>query len=386
MPPDFNQKTIDTLAKRAGFLCSNPDCRTLTAGPNSDVTKSTLIGEAAHVYGARPKSARFKGEMTDAARAEITNAIWLCRNCHKLVDRDSFSYSAELLYSWREIHDEFILNERGSQNDKARFRIQHEAVEQFKDYSAIIRRIILDKSPAWEWRLTGELARHLNGPLFRKLNDLQNDLYSREREIVSDSDAFDWVNERFHEISNLQKPFEGLMKQLNDSWGESGEPGNADNIHHVCKLMRDNLETIVRHEERLKFSKLPEKYEPLVKKLRGTMAFAIKEIELIPSHMDDMLSLVENIDEEKGDNPINVTKTITLNLPPNWNKDIDTEIAKLKSRISEEKELDDDDYDYCDNPYDAYAPQYVEQKREKFGCVTALGWGVIFFFLWLMIF
>ncbi|QSW88265.1 MULTISPECIES: hypothetical protein [Flavobacterium] len=45
MNPDFNKTTIDTLAKRAGYKCSNPDCRVNTIGPNSDPEKSTKIGE-----------------------------------------------------------------------------------------------------------------------------------------------------------------------------------------------------------------------------------------------------------------------------------------------------------------------------------------------------
>lgn len=39
MSPDFNQKTVDVLAKRAGYVCSNPDCRVSTVGPNSNEKK-----------------------------------------------------------------------------------------------------------------------------------------------------------------------------------------------------------------------------------------------------------------------------------------------------------------------------------------------------------
>ncbi len=97
MPPDFNRKTVDTLARRAAFKCSNPGCRVSTVGPNSDLEKSTLIGEAAHIFGARPNSKRYRLNMTDAARAEITNSIWLCRNCHKLIDTDDQKYTSDIL-------------------------------------------------------------------------------------------------------------------------------------------------------------------------------------------------------------------------------------------------------------------------------------------------
>lgn len=99
MIPDFSPKTIDTLAKRAGYLCSNPDCRARTVGPNSEPDKATIIGEAAHIYGARPGAVRFNPKMTDVARAEITNGIWLCRNCHKIIDRDPDDHPFDLLFT-----------------------------------------------------------------------------------------------------------------------------------------------------------------------------------------------------------------------------------------------------------------------------------------------
>ena len=88
MAPDFSSKTRDRLAKRAHFICSNPDCGDQTVGPNEQDDKVTLIGEAAHISGARETSARFDANSDDFKRAEITNGIWLCRNCHKLIDDD----------------------------------------------------------------------------------------------------------------------------------------------------------------------------------------------------------------------------------------------------------------------------------------------------------
>jgi hypothetical protein len=33
---DFNKPVIDALAKRAAFICSNPDCKTLTIAPSDE--------------------------------------------------------------------------------------------------------------------------------------------------------------------------------------------------------------------------------------------------------------------------------------------------------------------------------------------------------------
>jgi hypothetical protein len=80
---------IETVAKRAGNICSNPDCQALTTGPAETEDKSVTIGEAAHIFGANPGSARFDEKMSSSERSDITNAIWLCRNCHKLADADA---------------------------------------------------------------------------------------------------------------------------------------------------------------------------------------------------------------------------------------------------------------------------------------------------------
>lgn len=53
-------------------MCSNIGCRVVTSGPADDPNKAVGIGEAAHIYGAKAGSARFRHDMTDGARAEIT--------------------------------------------------------------------------------------------------------------------------------------------------------------------------------------------------------------------------------------------------------------------------------------------------------------------------
>ncbi len=100
---DFKKATIDVLAKRVGYLCSNPDCRRLTVGPNSDVTKSTIIGVAAHITAASPGGPRYKSDLTDIQRIHIENGIWLCNNCSTLIDKDPDIYPVEMLQKWKVI-------------------------------------------------------------------------------------------------------------------------------------------------------------------------------------------------------------------------------------------------------------------------------------------
>lgn len=98
---DFTSKTIDILAKRVGYLCSNPDCKRPTIGPNSDPEKATTIGIAAHITAASSGGPRFDTNLSTQERKHIDNGIWLCSNCATLIDKDEEKYPVELLDTWR---------------------------------------------------------------------------------------------------------------------------------------------------------------------------------------------------------------------------------------------------------------------------------------------
>src|SRR5216684_6564109 len=98
---EFTKETIETLIKRAALHCSNPDCGILTSAATIKDNGAVSIGEAAHIYGRTELSKRYNPEMTAAERADVTNGIWLCRNCHKEIDTDELRFPAELLFEWR---------------------------------------------------------------------------------------------------------------------------------------------------------------------------------------------------------------------------------------------------------------------------------------------
>lgn len=78
---NFSRNTTDILAKRVGYLCSNPDCRNATIGANEDSNKSTSIGIAAHITAASEGGPRYKSELEPEQRSDINNGIWLCSGC-----------------------------------------------------------------------------------------------------------------------------------------------------------------------------------------------------------------------------------------------------------------------------------------------------------------
>ncbi|MGB3467751.1 MAG: hypothetical protein WBA74_20865 [Cyclobacteriaceae bacterium] len=98
---NFTFKTKQILAKRVGYLCSNPNCRRLTVGPSSNEVKSISLGVAAHISAASKKGPRFDPTISHSRRKHITNGIWLCFNCSVLIDRDENNFTSELLINWK---------------------------------------------------------------------------------------------------------------------------------------------------------------------------------------------------------------------------------------------------------------------------------------------
>lgn len=98
---DFSQATKDLLGNRAGWRCSNPDCRKPTRGPNMDPNKVINIGEAAHITAASRGGKRYNEKLTPQERKSVENGIWLCRTCAKLIDSDEQLYTEELIRTWK---------------------------------------------------------------------------------------------------------------------------------------------------------------------------------------------------------------------------------------------------------------------------------------------
>jgi hypothetical protein len=107
---NFPRPTVKTLAERAHYICSNPECIKMTVRPHDDPTKSTITGVAAHINGASDgkKAIRFDPNQTSDERKHINNGIWLCHDCSDMVDKDQNAYTATLLMQWKKTHEEFI--------------------------------------------------------------------------------------------------------------------------------------------------------------------------------------------------------------------------------------------------------------------------------------
>lgn len=111
MRDDFTTPVKESLAKRVGMRCSNPECRQATSGPQLDPRKSVNVGVAAHITAAASGGPRFDGATTPDDRSSIANGIWLCQKCAKLVDNDESRYTADTLRAWKQQAEEHALAE-----------------------------------------------------------------------------------------------------------------------------------------------------------------------------------------------------------------------------------------------------------------------------------
>jgi len=101
MSDDFSDSVKRTIAARAGYLCSNLECRVPTSGPQDDPAKAVNLGVAAHITASSPGGPRYDFNLSPEERSAASNGVWLCQNCAKLIDNDVARFSVEVLRKWK---------------------------------------------------------------------------------------------------------------------------------------------------------------------------------------------------------------------------------------------------------------------------------------------
>lgn len=94
----FSPTIAAELWEYAGHRCSSPFCGGELSGPG----RYGNCGEAAHIKGEKPGTARYDSFQPDVERHSPSNGIYLCVGCHRFVDRCEAAYPPELLHQWKE--------------------------------------------------------------------------------------------------------------------------------------------------------------------------------------------------------------------------------------------------------------------------------------------
>ena len=74
MRDNFNQQTKEIIAKQAGYLCSNPDCRAPTVGAALGTDGVQIVGVASHITAASVGGPRYDPSMTPPDRRHHTGS------------------------------------------------------------------------------------------------------------------------------------------------------------------------------------------------------------------------------------------------------------------------------------------------------------------------
>lgn len=307
----FKQAVVTTLAKRAANRCSNPDCRAITSGPADAPMGSVNVGEAAHIYGAHPGSARYEADMSSADRSAIANAIWLCGNCHKLVDDDEQRFPAGLLFEWQREHERVIAEQIGKAGAELRRRYEDRHLEEFGKLSYLAERIILEKGDLWEYRLTAEVLRYEMSPVARRWSALKRGLYVKPSHRVAKEEFYPWIQARLHEAQALTAALNGLMNdEFARAWGEPGVPGDDHDIVDTCRLFAEACQSIVAWEEEIRFTWVHQIFRDLQDHFIGVMGLLLDEALKVPAFISDTLA------KEGLTGP--QTLSLVLSMPDGW--------------------------------------------------------------------
>lgn len=284
----FKQSVIVTLAKRAANQCSNPDCGAITSGPADDPNKSINVGEAAHIYGANPGSARYEEVMESTDRGAISNAIWLCGNCHKMIDDDPTKYPSGLLFEWQREHELRVSAQVGKTGAALRRRYENRHLEELGRLSYLAERLILEKPDAWEYLLTGEALRFEMEPVVRRWNALLRGLYLKPMQRIESKKFPDWLSLRMSEALKISHAFSELMNnEFKRAWGDPGIAGDEKLILSTCRLFAEACDSMLTWEEQVRFVSSHDAFEPVIGCLEGTMAVIFDAAVKVPKFLQD---------------------------------------------------------------------------------------------------
>lgn len=111
MHDKFPAKVKNVLAYRVSLQCSNPECQRPTSAAHNRPDKYNVLGEAAHITGARPRGPRYDPTLTQEERRAATNGVWLCRLCARVIDTDVERFPATMLRQWKADAERGLLEE-----------------------------------------------------------------------------------------------------------------------------------------------------------------------------------------------------------------------------------------------------------------------------------
>ncbi|WP_267126926.1 hypothetical protein [Xanthomonas sacchari] len=264
--------------------------------------------------------------MVSVDRAAITNAIWLCANCHKLVDDDEARFPAGLLFEWQKEHERRVAEQLGKVAAEVRQRFEKRQLEEFGRLSFLAERIITEKGEYWEYQLTAEVLRYEISPILRRWRALQSGLYVKPLHKIEVDLFSEWFSGRMEEILQIVDAFTGLANnEVQRAWGKPHEPGNDMDIVSACRLFAEVCSATLAWEESVRFARCDNVFEELREKLIGIAGDMIEQTARIPLFISEIFS---------GDvTPGTRELVLEVTLPGGWLESVNLAMHRVKDKI-----------------------------------------------------
>jgi hypothetical protein len=96
------------LAFRSGDRCAFVGCDVYLTADGCIKGEHAIIGEAAHIAGEKPGSARYDRTMTDADRNHYKNLIYLCATHHTRIDKQPQEFPVDRLHEIKRTHEKKV--------------------------------------------------------------------------------------------------------------------------------------------------------------------------------------------------------------------------------------------------------------------------------------
>lgn len=312
--PDFARAVVDLVAKRAAYICSNPDCGVSTTGANSDPIKSTTVGEAAHIFGARSGTARYRPEMSDYERSNAINAIWLCGNCHSQIDKDSYQFSVELLYLWKIGQETSTRDSIGKPGDVLRRKLTDEEQQHFVGLPIYARQIIAEKPKFWEYLLTAELMEFYLIPAWQKKSELESSLYTLPQKFLDEKSYLSWMQVKLSETARNAQTSKNVLSNFQTAWGAPGTPGSVHKIVRNCQLFANIACRFVEIAEEAKFTSCPEEFDETNQIFINGVLHPVSAFRDFPAKFRALMESVESVGS--------YSLELLISLPNGWEDEI----------------------------------------------------------------
>jgi hypothetical protein len=101
----YSQNTIKILFGASGNQCAYPGCTNHIIAPATPYSDAAVVAQICHIYAASDNGPRGKPGLTASERNAPDNLLLLCGHHHPQVDKQWQTYPAEMLKTWKKMHE-----------------------------------------------------------------------------------------------------------------------------------------------------------------------------------------------------------------------------------------------------------------------------------------